>query len=70
MIEDLHTIVSYNPNAKESDMDSMRYRGYATRYAVLPSGKVFSQLLVKSFGVPFWINVPAGASIKQASLSS
>jgi hypothetical protein len=58
------TLVSFNPNAKESDMDTMRYRGYAVRYAALSNGTVVRQLLTKSFGEPAWINLPVGASVK------
>lgn len=58
------SLVSYNPQAKASDMDNMRYRGYAERYAALPTGECVRQLLTKSFGEPAWINLPAGASVK------
>lgn len=70
MIEDHPTVMSYTPNLTESDVDAKRYRGYATRYAVLPSGEVNFQMLVKSFGSAFWINLPEGVAIKTISLAS
>lgn len=51
---------------KQFSVVSPRYRGYSERRLVTISGEVITQLLVKQFGSPAWINIPLHSHIIHA----